>query len=130
MRDKVVCVVDDDPGMLASIQRLLRLHGFRAEGFGSTEDFKERGDPDRAGCLILDVHLGNASGIEFGRENALAGNTTPVIFVTCNDSEPTRGMAFAAGCMAYFSKPFAPKAFLAAVEQAVTQSSARTSASG
>jgi FixJ family two-component response regulator len=125
VQDKVVYIVDDDPGMLAGIQRLLRLHGFRAEGFESTEDFKKRSDPDRAGCLVLDVHLGNASGIELGREFALAGNTAPVIFVTGNDSELTKGMAFAAGCIAYFSKPFAPKAFLAAVEQAVDRSSAR-----
>jgi DNA-binding response OmpR family regulator len=43
----------------------------------------------------------------------------PVIFITGNDSEGTRSAAMEAGCIAYLTKPFSAKTFVAAVGKAV-----------
>jgi len=116
---KAVFVVDDDPGMLKGIERLLQVHGFDAELFHSAEDFHSRAKLHEASCLVLDVHLQGKSGIELSNELGTYGRALPVIFITANDSEYTRKAANEAGCVAYLAKPFSARSFLDAIEKAV-----------
>jgi FixJ family two-component response regulator len=97
----VVLVVDDDPGMLRGVERLLKAHGLDAAAFASAEDLIDRADFADAVCLVLDIHLNGMSGIELRRRLALSGVSLPVIFMTANDSEATRNAAVQAGCLAY-----------------------------
>jgi FixJ family two-component response regulator len=60
----IVLVVDDDPGMLKSVQRLLRLHAYEPILFSSAEAFKNYPDVEQAACVILDINLHDGSGIE------------------------------------------------------------------
>jgi DNA-binding response OmpR family regulator len=85
-RTDPVLVVDDDPPMLRSIARLLRLHGYASVLFPSAKAFAEHGDFDRALCVLLDINLGDASGIELSNRLKGAGNSVPVIFMTGNRS--------------------------------------------
>ena len=117
----IVFVVDDDPSLLRGLDRLLTAHGFQAEVFASTEDFQQRAGPEDALCLVLDIHLGDKSGIDFGRQLAVAGVRLPVIFITANDSEAIRRAASDVGCVAYLSKPFPGKLLIEAIEKARAQ---------
>jgi FixJ family two-component response regulator len=56
-------VVDDDPGMLKSVQRLLQRHEYEPILFSSAEAFKNYTDVDKAACVILDINLKDGSGI-------------------------------------------------------------------
>ena len=112
MAHKSIYVVDDDPGILKATGRLLKTLGFGVQTFSSAEDFWARADPIDAVCLILDIHLGGASGIEFRRQLLQSGSTVPVIFVTGKDSETTRQAAMQAGCTAYLPKPFSAQALV------------------
>lgn len=58
----VVLVVDDDPGMLKAVKRLLRQHGYDSVLFPSAEAFWDYSDFDAACCLILDIHLNKGRG--------------------------------------------------------------------
>jgi len=60
----VVFVVDDDPGMLMSVKRLLRANDYDSVLFPSAEAFANRSDFDGAVCVLLDINLGDGSGIE------------------------------------------------------------------
>ena len=60
----LVLVVDDDPGMLKGVQRLLRLHGYEPILFSSAQAFKSHTDFEKAACVILDINLNDGSGIE------------------------------------------------------------------
>ena len=60
----LVLVVDDDPGMLKGIQRLLLQHGFRPVVFSSAAAFKNHAEIHKAVCVILDINLNDGSGIE------------------------------------------------------------------
>jgi FixJ family two-component response regulator len=62
----VVFVVDDDPGMLMSVKRLLRTNGYDTELFPSAKAFKNQGDFDDACCVVLDINLEEGSGIKLG----------------------------------------------------------------
>ena len=59
----VVFVVDDDPGMLRSVARMLRQFGYASLLFPSAETSANQSDFDRAACVLLDINLGDGSGI-------------------------------------------------------------------
>jgi FixJ family two-component response regulator len=116
----VVIVVDDDPGFLKSVVRLLSVHGFDVRTFKSAEALLDSAAARTATCLLLDIHLGGISGIELRRRLTASGAACPVIFMTAIDDDATRNAALAAGCVAYLKKPFAPHLLLDALEKAMT----------
>ena len=117
---KQIHIVDDDPGFLKGIGRLLAAHGLDVRMFSSAEDFRTHADPNDAACLILDIHLGSTSGIDLMQALFQSGATTPVVLVTASDSEHTRQAAFAAGCSAFLQKPVSGKVLLDAIRNAAT----------
>jgi FixJ family two-component response regulator len=118
-----VAVVEDDPNMRRSIERLLNAHGYQTEGYASAEAFLGRGSANAIGCLVLDIHLGEMSGIQLRRQLRDSGFSLPVIFVTAVDDEALEAEARDAGCAAYLHKPFAAKFLLSAVEEALARRS-------
>jgi FixJ family two-component response regulator len=99
-------VVDDDPGMLKGIQRLLRVHAYQPILFSSARAFKSHTDFDKAVCVILDINLNDGSGIELRHHLTAAGIAVPVIYMTGNDDPAVRKAAVDSGCIAFLTKPF------------------------
>ena len=102
----LVLVVDDDPGMLKGIRRLLRQHAYEPILFSSAQAFKSHTDFDRAACIILDINLPDGSGIELRHRLNALGVSVPVIYMTGNDDPSVREAALASGCIAFLTKPF------------------------
>ena len=67
MKRNIVFVVDDDPGTLRGLRRLLREYGYDSVLFPSAEAFQNHDDFEAAVCIILDINLNNESGIELRR---------------------------------------------------------------
>ena len=105
-KQKTVFVVDDDPSMLRGVKRLLRAHGYDSVLFSSAADLHKHNDFDQALCVVLDINLGDGSGIEVNHRLKSSGVSLPVIFITGNDNPATRTAAMASGCLAYLTKPF------------------------
>ena len=74
-----VFVVDDDAGVRKSLGRLLEAVGLSAETFASGPEFLDAIQPDRAGCLVLDLRLREGSGLEVQDELRRRGNMMPII---------------------------------------------------
>jgi FixJ family two-component response regulator len=120
MREKVA-IVDDEPGVLRALKRLVEANGFATQVYGSGEDFL--GDSlDGVACAILDINLGGMSGIETSRSLASRHAGIPVIFITAMDAPEARKEAMELGCSAYLRKPFLGESLIGAVRQAVAQS--------
>jgi FixJ family two-component response regulator len=119
MRQQVVAVVEDDPGMLQSIERLLKAYKFQTAIFTSAEDFLNGAAASSIRCLVLDIDLGGMSGIELRRRLTASGSGVPVIFISAIDDEAVRDMAIQSGCVAFLRKPFLGSALIAAIAQAV-----------
>ncbi len=115
---KAVFVVDDDPGTLKGVRRLLRQYGYDSVLFESAEAFQNHNDIDQAFCVILDINLNNESGIEVRRRLKAAGIPVPVIYITANDNKAVRTAALESGCIAYLTKPFSAKSLIEPLEQA------------
>jgi CheY-like chemotaxis protein len=99
----VVLVVDDDTSLLKSTARLLRQLGYASVLFSSAEAFANHADFDGAVCILLDIDLGDGSGIELRRRLKEANISLPVIYMTGNDNPATREAAHRSGCVAYLT---------------------------
>jgi FixJ family two-component response regulator len=115
---KAVFVVDDDPGMLRGLKRLLREYGFDAVLFNSAEAFQNQANLDDAFCIVLDVNLHDSSGIDLRQQLKSRGISVPVIYITGNDSDATRAAALESGCSAYLTKPFPAQSLIDPIEKA------------
>ena len=119
MQDRnLVLVVDDDPGMLKGIQRLLRQHAYEPVPFSSAQAFKSHADFEKAICVILDINLSDGSGIELRHSLKAAGNHIPIIYMTGNNSPAVRKAALASGCIAFLTKPFAAQSLIEPLKKA------------
>jgi len=114
-----VFVVDDDAGVRAAIQGLLKSAGLRCESFRSAEEFLRRNQPDGPSCLVLDISLPGVNGLEFQRELADAGFQIPIIFITGHGDIPMTVKAMKSGAVEFLTKPFVDQELLDAIEQAL-----------
>jgi FixJ family two-component response regulator len=115
---RIVAVVDDDLGTRVSVARLLGALGYGTETFDSAEAFLDNAPKSEASCLVLDIQLGDITGIELARQLKAEGFKYPVIFITARDDEQVRRQAQAAGCVAFLIKPFAAKSLIDAINLA------------
>ena len=114
----VVFVVDDDPGMLRSVNRLLRSNGYDSLLFSSVKAFKNHVDFEGAVCVVLDINLEDGSGIELRHRLKAANISVPVIYITGNDNAAVRKAALQSECLAYLTKPFSAKSLMEPLQRA------------
>ena len=117
---KRVFVLDNDPGMLRGVARLLTQHGYDPVLFASAEAFKSHNDFKQAACIILDINLKDGSGIVLRHALHASGIFVPVIYITGNDSPAVRAAALQSGCLAYLLKPFSAKSLIEPLKRALT----------
>jgi FixJ family two-component response regulator len=118
----VVFVIDDDASMRSSVQSLVRSIGLEVHLFGSTQEFLQSKRPDAPGCLVLDVRLPGASGLQFQHELASLNIYLPIIFITGFGDIPMTVRAMKAGAVEFLSKPFRGQDLLDAIQLAIEQS--------
>ena len=114
----LVLVVDDDPGMLRGVQRLLRQHDYEPILFSSAEAFKNHIDFEGAVCVILDINLPDGSGIELRHRLRVDGISVPVIYMTGNEDPAVRNAAVGSGCIAFLTKPFSAQSLIEPIKKA------------
>jgi FixJ family two-component response regulator len=114
-----VFVIDDDAGVRASIEGLLKSVGLRSESFGTAPEFLLRQRPDGPSCLVLDVRLPGVSGLDFQHELAEAGFQIPIIFITGHGDIPMTVKAMKSGAVEFLTKPFRDQDLLDAINQAL-----------
>ena len=112
-----VAVVDDDENFRRSLGRLLRAAGMQPITYASAEAFLADTKRPLFDCLLLDVHLGEMSGIELGQRLLAEGRNAPFICITAHEDPETRALAEAAGCAAFFRKTDSGAAVLDAIRR-------------
>ena len=118
----LVFVVDDDPGILRGVKRLLAQFGYDSLLFESAAAFEEHDDFEKATCIILDINLKDDSGIDVRYRLKEAGISVPVIYITGNDRPAIRAAAEQSGCLAYLTKPFTAQSLIEPLKRASTAS--------
>lgn len=117
--DPTVFVVDDDPSVCRSIERLIQSIGFKVESFKSAAEFLQRQRPEGPACLVLDVRLPGLSGLDLQRELTNAGIRLPIVFMTAHGDIPMTVRAMKGGAVEFLTKPFRSEHLLYAVRSAI-----------
>ena len=114
-----VFVVDDDDGVRASIEGLLKSASLRCASFGTAEEFLRTKLPDGPNCLVLDVSLPGVNGLDFQRQLSDVGIQIPIIFITGHGDIPMTVKAMKSGAVEFLTKPFLDQDLLDAIHQAL-----------
>ncbi|MCF3935354.1 response regulator transcription factor [Acuticoccus sp. M5D2P5] len=125
IKDPCVFIVDDDPAVREAITELILSSGLQAVSFASTGDLLDAGVRDEPGCLILDVRMPGASGLDLQSQLAAGGDQKPVIFLTGHGDIPMTVQAMKCGAIDFLTKPVRDQALLDAVLAAIALDSAR-----
>lgn len=123
----LICVVDDDTDVRNSLSSLLRAIGYSVETFAGPGEFLSSDAINSASCLILDIRLGEADGLEFQKELVESDASIPVILISGYGDIPMTVRAMKAGAVNFLPKPFEEEALLAAVAEAVSRDQRRRS---
>lgn len=113
--DSPVYLVDDEPGMLKALTRLLHAEGFTVRAFGSAAEFLAGYRPGEGACLVLDVVMPEMDGPSLQRRLADEGYALPIIFLTGHGDVPMAVRAIKSGAVDFLIKPVEDAALLAAV---------------
>jgi FixJ family two-component response regulator len=116
---KTVAVVDDDPEMRASLANLLDALGYRAETYDSAETFLTCASTCRASCLVVDINLGDITGVELVHQLFADGLKWPIIFMSGHDDTAIKNQASAFDPIAFLLKPFRANDLIDAIKKAV-----------
>jgi FixJ family two-component response regulator len=114
-----VYLVDDEPGMLKALTRLLHAEGFTVQAFLSAREFLADYRPGEIACLVLDVAMPECDGPALQRHLAAEGDLLPIIFLTGHGDIPMAVQAIKSGAVDFLTKPVADTVLLAAVGAAL-----------
>ena len=114
-RHSVIAVVDDDPGILESIESLLNSADYEVRLFSSAAALLESGGLPEIDCLISDVAMPLMDGFELARAVRTARPALAVILITGRPDLLRRSPLDGLGEYRVFKKPFDGRELLAAV---------------
>lgn len=115
----LITIVDDDAAIRDAVGDLLASVGIEAVSYGSTHEVMAAAQPDRPGCLILDVRMPGGSGLDLQRQLGSARGGKPIIFLTAHGDIPMSVQAMKAGAVDFLTKPFRDQTLLDAVEAGI-----------
>jgi FixJ family two-component response regulator len=120
--EATVFVVDDDPSVRRSTERLVQSAGFGVRSFASGREFLDfiaAAGVHRPACVVLDVQLPGPSGLDLQRELARTGAGIPIIFLTGRGSIPMSVRAMKEGAAEFLTKPVRSRDLLDAIRAAI-----------
>lgn len=109
-----IMVVDDEIEIAEMIEDFLRLENIEVVKANSGEKALELFD-DSIDLVVLDVNMDGISGIDTCKE-IRKKSFTPVIFLTCNNSQSDMLLGLGVGADDYISKPFNPIELVARIK--------------
>jgi FixJ family two-component response regulator len=114
-----VFIIDDDASVRESIHDLVESVSLHAESFATAQGFLSSQRRDGPSCLVLDVRLPDASGLDLQQELSRAGVKIPIIFITGHADIPMTVKAMKSGAVEFLTKPFREQDLLDVIHRAL-----------
>jgi CheY-like chemotaxis protein len=118
-----VLVVDDEPVVIWSCDRILAREGITVEGATSGRDGLLQAGTSRYDAMLLDLKMPDMNGIDVLRRIKQESPKLNVVILTGFASVDTAVEAFKLGAFDYVSKPFTPKELSSTVKRALERQS-------
>ena len=115
----VVAVVDDDQGILRSLEYLLQSADYAVRLFASGAELLDSGALPEIDCLISDIDMPGMDGFELLRMVHAARPKLPIILITGYPDTLKRLPPLGGSKPRFFTKPFQGPELLAAVTDAL-----------
>ncbi|MCG2644786.1 MULTISPECIES: response regulator transcription factor [Bradyrhizobium] len=122
--ERLIYVIDDDPAIRRSLERLLDAVGFQVVSYATPKSFLDVAGSLVRGCVLLDLRMPQMDGFEVHARLRLINPDLPVIVVTAQGDVQTAVRAMKAGAVDFIEKPYSDDALLAAIESALKTSAA------
>jgi RNA polymerase sigma factor (sigma-70 family) len=118
--EATVFVVDDDPAVRKALRWLIESVGLRVETFTTAQEFLDANpDPNRPGCLVLDIRMPGLSGLELQKKLTEQNSELPVIIITGHAEVPMAVQALKAGAVDFLEKPISEQMLVDRIHQAL-----------
>jgi len=114
-----VCIVDDDEAVRGSLKLLFKSLGLASLAYASAAEFLAEFDPQRRGCLVLDIRMPGMSGLDLQQELNARGALVPIIFITGHGDVPMAVEAMQFGAMDFLQKPFRDQDLIDRIHKAI-----------
>jgi len=111
-----VLVVDDDVSVRTALGRLLRAENIPHRLYASAEELLEQQWDNPYACLLLDINLPAASGLELQHALRRLDLPWPIVFMTGYGTIPLTVQAMRAGAFEFLTKPFDEHQLLALLD--------------
>lgn len=121
----IVFLLDDEPGVVAALGRILRADGFAIRAWTSPIEFLTVHDVQTPGCLVMDLCMPGMSGLEVQRVLLARGTDRPIIFTTGQGDVRTTVLGMKAGAVTFLTKPVPAAELIGAVREAIARDAAR-----
>jgi FixJ family two-component response regulator len=120
-----VIIIDDDESVREALRGLFESVGLIAETHGSVAEFLAADDPDRAGCIVLDIRLPGQSGLEFQEALVKSRHPRSVVLISAHVDVAMAVRAMKAGAIDVLTKPVREQDLLEAVNRALANDNSR-----
>lgn len=102
-----VLIVDDEPAVVAALERALRIDGYETAVARDGQQALAALAAGRPDLVVLDVMMPKVDGLEVCRRLRASGDRTPVLMLTARNGVDDRVDGLDAGADDYLPKPFA-----------------------
>jgi len=118
----MIFIVDDDKSVSRGISLLLNSAGYLVKPFENVKDLLQAEDIKTPGCILLDIFLGEESGLELQDIIQNKFRNIPIIFLTGHGDIPMSVQALKKGAIDFLQKSVDDKNLLKAVDEALKTS--------
>lgn len=127
MTTPVIRIVDDDPHIHDALAFVLEGEGYKVRHFFSAEEFLAGDLLSDPGCAVLDVRMGQMSGLVLQQEMARRGIALPVIFLSAHGDIDMAVGAMEQGAVTFLTKPVRSDRLIDAIERALARTGGEAS---
>ena len=119
--ERTVHVVDDDPAVRRSLERLLELAGLNVMSYETPFAFLDVVSDLAPGCLLLDIKMMGMDGLELQALLRRRNSHLPIIMMTGHGSVQSAVRAMKAGAVDFIEKACGDEVLLNAIEAALNR---------
>lgn len=112
-----IAVLDDDPDLLAVMEKWLADAGYAVEAFSSSPALADVLNVQRFDLLLLDYHLPKMNGVELLKSVRLEKTNTKCVMISAGADGAAKAEATRAGASAFLTKPIDRNSLLQTINQ-------------
>jgi FixJ family two-component response regulator len=114
-----ITVIDDDPSVRLSLERLVKSLGYQVTTFGTADAFLRSSSFQNTHCLLLDIQMPGLSGLDLQTVVLALKLPIPIVFITAHREEEVKAEALSKGAVGFLEKPFDAQALIDLIQLAL-----------